>query len=862
MPRREPWNSSLSAKGPGGIGLAVRETVPDRSAQFLEANLAWLPPASQAALRAATTQPAVTLQPSGPFLQATVRTDDGRWVPVHPSDDPAAASDRTAARLAATHAPVIVVVGLGLGYLLDALERRGSTAKVLAIEPIPAVTRAMLGRRDFANWLKTGRLTILVGPDYAGASDAWSLVSRGTAPPTIMSPVLEREFGEEAARATALARQIVAGARANEGARRLFAGRYLLNTLRNVPVIASEGDAAALFGAFPRVPAVVVGAGPSLDRNLKDIAKLEGRILIIAVDAAVRPLLAAGIRPHMVVAVDPSELNGRHLMDLTEHRGMWLVAEASTAPAVFTQFAGRTFTFKVSQHDPWTWLDGCGAGRGMLRAWGSVLTTAFDLACHAGCDPIVFAGADLAYTDGLEYCRNTVYEERWKDLPTNDARAGALEASLRERPHQTELDVRGGSVLTTPHFVQFRDWIASRANEAADRRIVNATGGGILHGGRIAQTDFSVLHLPRSKHDLGLHRRLAAAWSSGAEQRQQCLPRLQMALGRRDALPLAAWRDFGGDTISIEQIEQCVEDAARGVALAARTSHYLAERSAGPEVRGAVVTGPEDPAEEALAIARDRALQAHVLLDFLSRTYRVEPGGSARDILGHLAIVPTALRVLDVGCGVGRAMVPLVEIGLRVDGVDVSQRMLELARQDPRLSASQFFPTDGHDCGAAPDGTYDLAYSIDCLHLITSRTVRRHLLASMARALTPSGALVVQMPFHPDALAATVPSPHVSWDAEVFDDLSVRRGARVWPTPDSLPSILEDFSERFHDVRLQFVDVPQGAARPEGTSGRTTHVVISGSPAAGLAARMFSQLRPWSRWPAEPETAATITTQK
>ena len=48
-----------------------------------------------------------------------------------------------------------------------------------------------------------------------------------------------------------------------------------------------------------------------------------------------------------------------------------------------------------------------------MRAWGSVLTTAYDLAVKLGCDPIVFIGADLAYTDAQPYCRGTVYEENW-----------------------------------------------------------------------------------------------------------------------------------------------------------------------------------------------------------------------------------------------------------------------------------------------------------------------------------------------------------------------------------------------------------------------------------------------------------------
>jgi len=72
----------------------------------------------------------------------------------------------------------------------------------------------------------------------------------------------------------------------------------------------------------------------------------------VAVDTAVRPLLAAGIRPHLVVAVDPQEVNARHLCVLPDTEGMWLVAESSIRPETFDQFCGRCFIFRVSDHQP------------------------------------------------------------------------------------------------------------------------------------------------------------------------------------------------------------------------------------------------------------------------------------------------------------------------------------------------------------------------------------------------------------------------------------------------------------------------------------------------------------------------------
>src|SRR5690606_41571291 len=64
----------------------------------------------------------------------------------------------------------------------------------------------------------------------------------------------------------------------------------------------------ALPGSAP-----IVGAGPSLGANVADLRRLGDRGVIIAADTAVRPLVTAGVPPHIAVAADSSELNARHL---------------------------------------------------------------------------------------------------------------------------------------------------------------------------------------------------------------------------------------------------------------------------------------------------------------------------------------------------------------------------------------------------------------------------------------------------------------------------------------------------------------------------------------------------------------------
>jgi hypothetical protein len=173
----------------------------------------------------------------------------------------------------------------------------------------------------------------------------------------------------------------------------------------------------------------------------------------------------------------------------------------------------------------------------------------------------VFAGADLSYTRGLQYCRNTAYEPRWQHLETDEQRAEAFKVYLAEKPHSLQLDVHGQPTITTREFMQFRDWIVARASAARDRSVLNATGGGILHGGTIARANFGDLVLPESADVADVPARIRAAWQRSARG-GEIRVRVEDALTEAARLPLSEWLDFGGDTTTADEILSVAADSA------------------------------------------------------------------------------------------------------------------------------------------------------------------------------------------------------------------------------------------------------------------------------------------------------------
>lgn len=99
--------------------------------------------------------------------------------------------------------------------------------------------------------------------------------------------------------------------------------------------------------------------------------------------------------------------------------------------------------------------------------------------------------------------------------------------------------------------------------------------------------------------------------------------------------------------------------------------------------------------------------------------------------------------VLDFGCGSGENLVPLVERGARVIGIDLSPELIELARQ--RLAAAKLEATvevrSAYETGL-PDSSVDVIFCIALLHHLNIERVCRE----MRRILTKDGQIILQEP--------------------------------------------------------------------------------------------------------------------
>ena len=102
--------------------------------------------------------------------------------------------------------------------------------------------------------------------------------------------------------------------------------------------------------------------------------------------------------------------------------------------------------------------------------------------------------------------------------------------------------------------------------------------------------------------------------------------------------------------------------------------------------------------------------------------------------------------VLDLGCGIGRVEVFLASFCREVHGVDVSRRMITLARRRLKNVPNVYFHwNDGRGLGDFHDASFDFLFSVYTLMHLEREDAVRYLL-EFHRVLRPGGRAYLQFP--------------------------------------------------------------------------------------------------------------------
>ena len=120
-----------------------------------------------------------------------------------------------------------------------------------------------------------------------------------------------------------------------------------------------------------------------------------------------------------------------------------------------------------------------------------------------------------------------------------------------------------------------------------------------------------------------------------------------------------------------------------------------------------------------------------------------------REVAGVLDLLqPTpGTAILDLACGQGRIAVPLAQRGYRVTGLDLSEQLLDVAREaaDAAGVAVEWHRADMRDIPAEWAGRFDYIINIfTAFGYFEDETENQRVLAGVARALKPGGRFLIE----------------------------------------------------------------------------------------------------------------------
>ncbi|MGB5051157.1 MAG: 6-hydroxymethylpterin diphosphokinase MptE-like protein [Caldilineaceae bacterium] len=451
---------------------------PRKQARIWQANIAALSPIQDAS------------RVFSPMLHSRIRTAstpsglDTLWVEhkpaarlVHSGREPQAEAMYWVDNAVGDDWQVAIVFGFGLGYHIEEMVRRYPDRVVIVVEPDKQIFETALQHRVLNDLLRLPNLYLCVGGSAEQTAKTVFDHLRGNLqmgkPALFAWPYHNRTHGDYWQAVQRFVAEHANQDVVNMLTYRSLSYQWVSNFFANLRASVEDPGVPSLRSIFAGRPAILVAAGPSLDKNVAQLAKVQGRAVIVAVLQAVRALQRHGIQPDLVVSLDPKDINyERHYQGL-ETSDFALAYAPIVNRRIVAEHPGLRFVMGTDIYPFSHWMyEAVGEPKGRVLSGPSVANLSWDLLRQLGCDPIVFVGQDLAFTGNKSHA---------DDVTGGGVIRPEMVAEVTANPQNyTWVDgVEGKKLLTNKSMYAMKIWFEQRIAELGNsRRIIDATEGG------------------------------------------------------------------------------------------------------------------------------------------------------------------------------------------------------------------------------------------------------------------------------------------------------------------------------------------------------------------------------------------------
>lgn len=310
----------------------------------------------------------------------------------------------------------IIMFGVGDGSFLKKLdEKLTEDAEIVIFEPSTVIFDHFLRTCDISDIIKRRKISLFVDNLFSFEGINSILASKLKIENTeflqkYVLPGYASMYPEEVNKIMKIVRDVVDSMLVYYSTISFFSNIAIANVLYNSMYLPDASISVQFLDAIPRdMPAIVVAAGPSLNKNINELKRAKNKAFIIACDTAIKPLMKARVVPDMFAVVDG--VKPLDLVDVPGVENIPLLTSVISSQAVLEFHKGK----KIFYNEDLYYVDKPFAELGIdfpkVASGGSVATTAFSFAYMIGIDTIIMVGQDLAYTNNKTHADGTFKEE-------------------------------------------------------------------------------------------------------------------------------------------------------------------------------------------------------------------------------------------------------------------------------------------------------------------------------------------------------------------------------------------------------------------------------------------------------------------
>lgn len=327
---------------------------------------------------------------------------------IHNRTNPLAEAQEIFSLAENTPVAIHLIYGLGLGYLFQ-FASLNSKGTVILYEPDLNILWLAFSLVDFSNDILKKNVFILDSYDEIAKIIYEHSGMKNT--PQLLSLPSQRGFDEQSFDELVLKLKNLVGSYFLDlkyTKQKLYPN--LVSLIGNLSYLIKEKPLHYFKDVYKGKTAVVVSAGPTLDRNIETLKKNRDKYVLFVVGTAVKTLYSNGIKPDFIVIIETynstRQLEGLDLEDVN----------FITEP--YSHSALRGFNFKqvyshISANTPVNhfWSEISGVDIEEYWSKGTVSYTALNCARLLGCSKIILVGQDLAYIEGQCYSKESAYKD-------------------------------------------------------------------------------------------------------------------------------------------------------------------------------------------------------------------------------------------------------------------------------------------------------------------------------------------------------------------------------------------------------------------------------------------------------------------